>query len=123
MRAAGNRVNAAIRALLTAAMLQEPRASSLLKAMSGQVAEFAHSLVKRRQWGSGRVRLTAWQGQDTWAHVMLSMPATKFNGASCIFAGKVGATHYFTSCATIEHPCKSLHASCTNASLVQWQQL
>ena len=55
MRAAGNRVNAAIRAVLAAALLQEPRASALLKALSARVADLALSLVKSRQWGSDRV--------------------------------------------------------------------
>lgn len=59
MRAAGNRVNAAIRALLAAALLHEPRAGKLLNAMCGRVADIADRLVKSRQWGSDRVRAFA----------------------------------------------------------------
>lgn len=50
-------MKAAIKALLAAALLQEPRASALLEIMAGRVAEFAQDLVDKRQWGSARVCL------------------------------------------------------------------
>jgi hypothetical protein len=54
MRAAGERVKAAIKGLLAAA-LQEPRTSALLEAMAGRVAAFAQDLVDKQQWGHARV--------------------------------------------------------------------
>lgn len=55
MRAAGERVKAAIKGLLAAALLQEPRTSALLEAMAGRVAAFAQDLVDKQQWGHARV--------------------------------------------------------------------
>ncbi|EIE21358.1 hypothetical protein COCSUDRAFT_56577 [Coccomyxa subellipsoidea C-169] len=63
MRTARDRVKAAIKALLVAALLQEPRASALLEIMAGHVAKFAQDLVDKRQWGSARVLTPAILGR------------------------------------------------------------
>ena len=55
MRAARDRVKAAIKGLLAAALLQEPRTSALLEAMAGRVDAFAKDLVHKQQWGHARV--------------------------------------------------------------------
>lgn len=94
MRAAGNRVNAAIRALLVAALLQEPRATTLLKVMGALVAEIAHTLVKTRQWGSDRVRALALFLGETALHghkLLRDMCPRLFNCwvQTCVCAGQV----------------------------------